>query len=211
MKPASHLSRPKEWIPLSNYAFFDKRPDSIVLRDSLVAFEGARPDPAFLWGVYGTSSMNHMLFLADNYAQHRNKLSFSVQMWYHVDYFERVKSKISPEIAHESGFIHLDRLQSEFRDEIRDLVVASIKERVSGSQFEIIRTMNLSDIMMRHPECVRVIFDRYKKVHVVVHPVRQLFDETDRRPVHIATVRNVKSRIMAAEVRYFEEQIKVIR
>ena len=46
-------------------------------------------------------------------------------------------------------------------------------------------------------------------MNVVVHPVRQLYDENDARPVNLATVRNIKARLAAAEVRYLED-IKVV-
>lgn len=209
MKPTTHNSRPKEWIPLSNFAMVDKVPDRLVLKDHLLPFEGSKPDAKFLWGLYGTSSMNHTLFLADAYASKHKKQMLTVQLWYHVDNFERVKSKITPEIADESGFIHLDRLQSHFRDQLQVQILAHLKKKTSSSQYTMLVPMSLEDIMVRHPECVRVIFDNMPKVNVVVHPVRQLYDETDSKPVQIATVRNIPKRLAAAEVRYLEH-IKVV-
>ena len=208
-KPTSHGSRPKEWIPLTNYAMVDKIPASLVLKDHLLPFEGARADPKFLWGLYGSASMNRALFLADAYASRNKKQMLTIQLWYHVDHFELVKSKITPEIADESGFVHLDRLQSHYRDELRELILVDLHKRTHSAQYAALQNMSLDEIMIRHPECVRVIFDQNKKVNVVVHPVRQLYDDRDTRPVHLATVRNIKARLAAAEVRYLEE-IKVI-
>ena len=187
----------------------DKIPDTLVLRDHLLPFEGASSDPHFLWGLYGTSSMQHTLFLADSYATRTKKQMLTVQLWYHVDNFDRVKSKITEEIADEAGFIHLDRMQSTFRDQLRDMVLIELHKKLgTGAQFETIKGMSLDDILIRHPGCVKVIFDKKKKVNVIVHPVRQLFDENDKKPVFVATVRNIKSRLVAAEVRYLEH-IKV--
>ena len=208
-KPISHGSRPKEWIPLTNYAMVDQIPSSLALKDHLLPFEGAKSDSKFLWGLYGSASMNRALFLADAYASRHKKQMLTIQLWYHVDHFQLVKSKITPEIAEQSGFVHLDRLQSDYRDELRELVLLDLHKRTHGAQYETLQNMSLEDIMVRHPECVNVIFDQNKKVNVVVHPVRQLYDENDARPVNLATVRNIKARLAAAEVRYLED-IKVI-
>ena len=194
---------------MSSFAMVDSMPTSIVLKDHLLPFEGATADPKFLWGLYGTSSMNHALFLADSYASRHKKQMLTVQLWYHVDNFDRVKSKITAEIADEAGFIHLDRLQSTFRDELRELVLANLKRKFSGAQYVTLSNMSLDEIMIRHPECVKVIFNAHEKVNVVVHPVRQLYDENDKKPVFVATVLNIKERLVAAEVRYLEA-IKVV-
>lgn len=208
-KPVSRLRRPSGWIPLTNYALVDKIPESLVLKDHLMPFEGAKSDPKFLWGLYGTSSMNQVLFLADAYAKRHKKQMLTVQLWYHVDHFELVKSKITPEIADETGFVHLDRLQGHYRDELRELVLLDLHKKTHGAQFAALQNMNLDEIMIRHPEAVNVIFDKNKKVNVVVHPVRQIYDENDKRSVHVATVRNIKARLATVEVRYLEH-IKVV-
>ena len=206
MKPVAHKSRPKEWIPLSNFAMVDAIPTSLVLNDHLLPFEGAKEDPKFLWGIYGTSSMTQMLFMADAFARRQKKTALTVQLWYHVDNFDNVKSKITDGIANEAGFIHLDRLQSNFRDSLKDHVLMNLRKVLGGgAQFVTLQSMSLDDIMVRHPEAVRFIFADMPKVNVVVHPVRQMYDESVKKPVMVATVRNVKKRLMAMEVRYLEE------
>lgn len=209
MKPTSHAFRPKEWIPLINFAVVGEIPKSIVFRDHLLPFEGAKPDPDFLWGLYGTGSMHRALFLVDAYATSQNKQMLTLQLWYHVDNFDLVKSKITRDVADASGFIHTDRLTTVLRKEILDVVLEELKKRTSGNQYEMLTHMSLEEVMYRHPDCVKAIFAANESWNVIVHPVRQLYDSTDEKPIFVATVRAIKSHLKVAQVRYLEH-IEVI-
>jgi len=209
MKPTTHALRPKEWIPFVSFAMVDAIPDSVDVKEHLFPFEGAVVDPKYLWGLYGTTSINHGLFLADAYASRSKKQMLTVQLWYRVDNFDRVRAQISEDIAEESGFLHLDRLKTDYREQIRQFVLEQLRKDVSSAQFSAYASKSLDEIIVRHPKYARAILEANRKINIVVHPVRQLYDEADTKPLYIATVRAIKARIMAAEVRYLEH-IKVI-
>lgn len=210
MKPTTHESRPKEWIPFVNFAMVDAIPKEVNLHEHLFPFEGATGDPKYLWGLYGTTSINHGLFLADTNATKRKKQMLTLQVWYRVDNFERVRSQINQEIAEESGFLHFDRLKTDFREEIRQFVLGQLRKDLTTAQYLKCEARSLDDLIIQYPKYVRSIIEANRKINVVVHPVRQLLDPSSTKPVHVVTVRAVKSRLMAAEVRYLEGKVKVV-
>lgn len=210
MKPTTQQTRPKAWIPFTNFAVVDKVPSVIKLQDHLFPYEGCEMGEDFLWGLYGTLSANQGLFLIDAFARKHNKMPLTLQGWYRVDNFDRVRSQIDSVIAEESGFLHIDRLKSNFREELRDLVIADAEKQIVGWQKGLHADRSLSEILIRYPRLIKSIFDYSKNINIVVHPAMQMFDPLDHRPMSIATMRAISDRVMSVQVRYLEDQIKVI-
>ncbi|GEM_PF-6806512 len=215
MKRTTHAAHPKDSVFFTSFALVDKVPKSLSMESHLFPFAGEQTDPddrrprAYLWGVYGTGSQNRALFLADAAASRQHRQLLTVGVWYRVDNFERVRSLITQEMAEEFGFLHLDRLKTDYREQIRQFVLEQLRKDVSSAQFSVYASKSLDEIIVRHPKYARALLEANRKINVVVHPVRQLYDEADTKPVYIATVRAIKARIMAAEVRYMEH-IKVL-
>lgn len=209
MKPTKHESRPKEWIPFVNFAMVQDTPASLKLSEHLFPFEGATADPKYLWGLYGTTSINQGLFLADAYATKHKKRPLTVQAWYRIDHFDQVRSQLSREIAELSGFLHLDRLKTDFREEVRQFILNCMHQEMSAAQLTRSKDLPLDQLIAKHPRYVRSILEANRKINVVVHPVYQTYDKSNTRTLHVVTVRAIKSRVMAAEVRYLEDQVKV--
>lgn len=209
MKPTTQQTRPKAWIPFTNFAIVDKVPAALKLQDFLFPYEGVEPDPAFIWGLYGTLSSNHGLFLVDSYARKQGKMPLTVQGWYRVDNFDRVRSQIDEAIAEDSGFLHLDRLKSSYREQLREAVLEYAAANIPTWNADLSKDRTLNEIIIRYPSLVKVIFAQNRKINMVVHPVRQVYDLTDRRTLTVATMRMIKKRIMAVQIRYLEDQVTV--
>lgn len=210
MKPTNQLVRPKAWIPFTNFAIVDKIPDSLMLRENLFPYEGEDSNPSFIHGIYGTLSSNQGLFLVDQFARRHDKMPLTIQGWYRVDNFDRVRSQIDAEIANESGFLHLDRLKSSFREELREMILEYAAKEVSGWKRNLYEDRSLNEIILMYPKLINAIFSSNKKINMIVHPVRQMYDPNDRRSLMISTMRSIKSRIMSVQVRYLEDKIKVV-
>lgn len=209
MKPTTQQTRPKAWIPFTNFAIVEQRPKSIELRDILFMYEGVESDPDYIWGLYGTLSANQGLFLVDSYARKHGQMPLTVQGWYKVDNFDRVRSQIDASIADDSGFLHLDRLKSSFRDELREVVLAYAAKNMPNWNRANYEKLSLNEIVIRHPNLVKAIFGYSSKINMVVHPVRQTYDPSDRRTLTVATMRMIKERVMSVQVRYLEDQVMV--
>lgn len=204
MKPTTMQLRPKEWIPFTNFALVDKTPTSLHLQDHLVPFEGAKADPALIWGLYGTLASNQGLFLAQAAAERRGKQVLALQGWYRVDNFDQVRKQIDREIADATGFLHTERLKATFRDEVREVAL----EAATPAERKKFEDASLGDLLLQCPRLVKALLAEYRKVNLIVHPVRQLWEPEDTRALTVATMRLIKARVMSAQVRYLEE-IKV--
>lgn len=209
MKPTTQHTRPKAWIPFANFALVDTVPETIKLQDHLFPYEGVDMDSSYIWGLYGTLSANQGLFLVDSFARKQDKRPLTIQGWYRVDNFDRVRSQIDAAIAEDSGFLHLDRLKSSFREELRELVLEYGAKEIGGWRREMYEDRSLNEIVIRHPRLIKAIFAYNRKINMVVHPVRQMYEPDDRRTLTVATMRMIKSRVMSVQVRYLEDQIQV--
>lgn len=209
MKPNTQKTRPKAEIPFANYAVLDKLPESLRLHDCLFQYEGCEQNEGFIWGLYGTLSSNQGLFLVDAFARKQSKILLTVQGWYKVENFERVRSQIDEMIAEESGFLHLDRLRSDYRDQLRELVLNYAEQNIKGWKTDMNESRSLHDLVLSYPQLIQAIFEYNPNINIIVHPVYQRYDPTDRRTLTVATMRVIKSRIMAIEVRYLEDKVKV--
>jgi hypothetical protein len=212
MKPTTQLVRPKAWIPFTNFAIVDQVPGTIKLQDHMFPYEGAdmeTGEDGFIWGLYGTLASNQGLFLADAFARRHGKMPLTVQGWYMVDHFERVRSQIDSVVANDSGFLHLERLKASFKEELRLVVLRYAAKNIPGWDDDVYDEKTLSELVMAHPKLIKAIFDYNKNINMVVHPVRQVYDSADHRSLTIATMRMNRARIMSVQVRYLEDQVAV--
>ena len=209
MKPTTQHTRPKAWIPFTNFNVSNEQPTVIALKDCLFPYEGCEDNEGFIWGLYGTLSANQGMFLVDSFATKNGKSPLTVQGWYRVDNFDSVRSQIDEEIAESSGFLHLDRLKSSYRDQLRELVLLYAESKIKGWKKTINEGRTLHELVLSYPRLIQAIFDYNPNINLIVHPVYQRYDPTDRRTLSVATMRNIESRVMSVQVRYLEDQVKV--
>lgn len=202
LNPVSRGSRPAECIPLINYAIVDEIPEALSLRDHMVMYEGMGKLDDLVWGLYGTLSANQGLFLAEGYATRQNKRMVTIELRYHLDNFAIVRSMIDRTMAEASGFLHLDRVKMNFRDEVQDCLLAGLGSVKGERQRAMYADKSAAEIILREPWLVRSLFEGFPKINMIVHPVRQLWDPEETRPLHVASARLIKSRLVEAGVRY---------
>lgn len=209
MKPTTQQTRPKAWIPFTNFAVVDSVPEKLKLQNCLFPYSGALEGNDYIWGLYGTLSSNQGLFAVDTFARKQGKMSLTVQGWYRVDNFEKVRSQIDEAIAEDSGFLHLERLKSTYRDQLKELVLDYIERELPGLNLDLHKDRSLHDLVLYNPKLIKVIFDYNEKINMIVHPVHQMFDPSDRRTLTVSTMRMIKDRVMSVQVRYLEDKIDV--
>lgn len=209
MKPTTQQTRPKAWIPFTNFALVKTVPNTLKLQDNLFPYDGQEMDSNFIWGLYGTLSSNQGLFLVDTFARKQGKMPLTVQGWYRVDNFDRVRSQIDAAVANDSGFLHLDRLKSSFREELREVVLAYAAKNINGWVPAIYEDRTLNELVIRYPRLIKAIFEYSDKINMVVHPVKQVYDPADNRTLSVATMRMIKDRVMSVQVRYLEDKVTV--
>lgn len=215
MKPNGQNKRTKDWLPVVSFAMVKGHPKDLKLREHMFPFEGCEDDERFIWGVYGTTSINAAIFSAAAYAANRSRvegsLVFSLQIntWFRIDNFNSVPSQLSAEDVQEHGYMHLGRLASAYRDVIRrkwQNWVERTFPKEAEALADVLDEMTVADLAVRFPGYARVMLLENKKLHAVVHPVMQTY-ENSKVPIWVLTARKDRKRIMACEARFASDVV----
>jgi hypothetical protein len=213
MKPSGQSKKQKDWLPLVNFAMVRGHPKRLKLREHLFPYKGCEDDDQekFIWGVYGTTSINAAIFSAAAYAaglsRSEDVLVFSLQIntWFRIDDFNGVPSQLSAQDVQDHGYMHLGRLASSYREVVRlkwrDWVIETYPKEADALA-AVLDDMTVTDLAVRFPGYARVMLREDKKLHAVVHPVTQTYEEHARAPIWVLTARKDKKRIMACEARF---------
>jgi hypothetical protein len=208
----------KAAIPFTNFAIVDQVPariaegepfdkkdpaQAIQLGEHLFPYEGCSMDRAkFIWGVYGTMSQGHALFMAGAEAAKRKCKTLVIQGSYKLENFDLVRTLVDREMMLSTGYMHIDRLKTQLRDEVKEQVLVAAKKRYPGIDIDEQAKKTLATIVCDYPGLVRDIFDLYKKVNMVVHLTKPSWAPKERRGIYVSTMRRVASRIQNVDVRF---------
>lgn len=209
MKPINHDVRPKNWIPFANYALVDGTPSELRLQDNLFEFQGQDHDPHFLTGVYGTTAQNQAMFLVSDYAAKHKKNFLIIQGWYQIDESDGNRAQIDKETAHATGFLHLERVKKQYRQELHEILLDAGEAEIKGFKRPAWEDKSHTDLVVQYPQLVKALFAYDRKINMIVHPVRQSYDKADTRTIAIATMRLIKSRVKTVEARHAAD-IKIV-
>lgn len=212
MKPSGQTKRPKDWLPMVNFAMVKGMPARLTLTDHLFPYIGGEANDRFIWGVYGTTSINAAIFSAASHAAEMSQKdpegqqvkSLQLTAWFRIDDFRSVPTQLSAEDVQRHGYLHLGRMASVFRDDIRPRWVDWVRTQrphealAMGSSLD---ALHLDELAVRFPLFVRVLLDEDPNLHAVIHPVFQTY-QSARIPLWVLTARRDKSRLMAAEARF---------
>ncbi len=213
-------ARRKSTIPFCNYAIVDRVPEfggdatdpsfdvtdplqAIQFDEHMFPYEGCSLDKSeFIWGVYGSMSQGHALFMAETESVKRKCKSLVLQAYYKLDNFDIVRTQVDRAMMRKTGYIHVDRLKTQFREEVKAFALEAAAKRYKGFAVARNADKSLSDLLYEYPGLVQDIFEMDKKVNMVVHQVKPSWNPKERRGVYVCTMRRVPKRILDAEVRY---------
>lgn len=197
--------RVRDQVCFTVYVLAETMPDVVRVRDHLFPFEGMQADPALLWGVYGTTSTNDALFIAERYARQNKRTLLTVSMWYHIPKFSLTRRYLTEEAALESGYLHFARLSKDYRDKLLGMANVWAKKHVHASARMFLPGLTLDEFVRRYPAFIRYLFKEYPQYGIIVHPVQQSYDLTDQTVIWVATVRADGDRVKRAEVRFMPD------
>lgn len=200
MKPFGQLKRPKDWLPIVNFAIAEGIPREINLRDHLFPYVGCEPDPAFIWGVYGTTSINMAIYGAAQTAAAAKKRSLQLTSWLQVDNFNSGD-------AIGGTYLHLGRTTSEQRDVIRKGWALWVHDNIPGqASLNTLLKLDLETLASRFPSYARVYLQENPEVIAMVHPVSATYAVSKpSAPLWVLTARYNKDLIKASEVRFVSD------
>jgi len=175
----------KSMAALSLLVYTRGIPDSVRIRDHSLDFVGREESDfgPFLTGVYGTHSKQMALVCAAAWARDRASSSglnriLMLDVNYRVDEYERTRIQATPEILKLTGWLHMDRIASEFREQIRAGWVEWIRSDVLHAAFERVKDYSLGDLAQKYPQYVARMLRENRDIRGIVHPVHPKLDTT---------------------------------
>jgi hypothetical protein len=118
------------------------------------------------------------------------------------------RALITRETLDLTGWLHLDRLQADFRDELKVQALEWVRNDVSKAAAVRAEELDLRRIFLEHPELVKHLFAaRRQKLVGVVHPVRPKVAPGEE--LLAATVRYDANRFVEASVRYLDTEVLI--
>jgi hypothetical protein len=193
----------KDMIPLRTYAIPETNPTEFKFSNHLIKYAGymafqAAPD--LLWGAHGTTSLNSADAFASRDAQHLKRRLYQIEMFYRLDGLPPAGTSVTEEFARSVGYLHLGRITSSFRDDLKDRMLDWLKD---DSEFEpdYLKDKSLEEMIKLRPMFVHALMSQDKFLKAVIHPVRLAGGVTLR----IATVRKLKDNIARVYTRFHDE------
>lgn len=206
MKPFGKEKRPKDWLPIVNFAMVDSIPRSINLREHLFSYVGCEDDPRFIWGVYGTTSINVAIYVAADAATAKRRRSLQITSWMRVDNFQSAQANLTDAGFEAASYLHLGRASSALRETIRVKWVAWVRANHGAAYGEHLDKLSLEYLAAHFPGYVRVILDENPNLRALVHPVTPSYSEgSSDAHFWVLTARYDKSQVMASEVRFVSD------
>jgi len=201
-------SNVKNWVLLRCSALVNGQPTALRLRDHLIPFENSRCLEGLLWAAYGHNGSQDEERLAMRRATQRGLQVYRIKLWYPLRDLDRLGTCMDRDDAHATGFLHMDRLSKEYRDEVRMQLLDEIEPRVLPSAFATIRVKRLSDLVIDHPECVRMLLSANPWLKLVAHPVH-LEGGDPLRPTYLGTFRADGADGIKMLVQHLEDEVTV--
>jgi hypothetical protein len=199
--------RQKGWVPFTTFAFVEEIPQRINFLEHLLPYKGADQDLTIPWGVYGTAGLNKVAYYATHYARARKRLSVEITVWYYLEEVGRSITKLARTIEECSGFMHVSRISSGLRDEMREELIDMARKYRSPKQIEEMDKLEGAGLLMQEPQLVREYLRNHEDLLVLVHPVQQQIDPHQEGGVQIASFKLRRDRIRAVEARYFPDML----
>lgn len=166
-------------------------------------------DNGFVTGVYGHSA-DDAQHLADKRAQALKKQLISVNLHFPVRGGMPDKVRIDKDEAKDTGFLHIDRLTSEFREEIRAVALDLLRQHVGEATYIKHERSKLKQIFLAHPCVARLLMQSESWIDIVVYPAFLEYEppKEHERPIFVATVRAERAAQAQAQAVHLEARIQ---
>lgn len=190
-------------------------PDKLSLGDHSLEFPGSdKLSNSLISGVYGAQAKAAAVIIAAEWNKELEKgrrpsRALLVDTQYRIDNMqEGSRALITRETLDLTGWLHLDRLQADFRDELKVQALEWLRNDVSRAAAVRAEELDLRRIFLEHPELVKHLFAaRRQKLVGVVHPVRPKVAPDEE--LLAATVRYDANRFVEASVRYLDTEVLI--
>jgi hypothetical protein len=208
------ITRQKNIISLSFMTLVRDIPETLNLKDLSLDYESHPENKGLIAGIYGPQSKQNALFALGRWSRENstptNKTGpnrvLLVDAGYHVDNFELTRNQGCYEHIEKTGWVHFDRLQTDYREELKEMWLDWIKKDFSAKEASSVADEAFLSIALRYPFFVEKFIKSDPKIKIVIHPARLTISPST--VLRAATCRYSKESFVEAEVRYLS-QVKV--
>jgi hypothetical protein len=206
------VAKIRDMVSLSFVVFSRDIPSQVVLKEHSLGYVGRVASPGLVTGVYGAHSKQMALVLGAKWTKERasstglNRI-LMLDVNYRVDNYALTREQTRRDTLESTGWLHLDRVASGFRDEIKSAWIGWIKKETSAGVALPLEDQSLSDLALQYPRFIPKMFKVDPNIRGIVHPVNPDIDPSV--VLWAATVRYEKERFNGPVMRYLP-QSKVI-
>lgn len=196
-------------ISLSFVAIVEGLPNHITLKDHSLEFvESEHLKGSLVTGVYGAHSKQVALVMASDWNKHNEAKrshrtrALLVDTRYRIDNFmESTRQLTTRETLEKTGWLHMDRLSAELREELRHEWLQWIAQDFKEAHLEQVSELSFAELAMKHPRYIaKMMAKRSPRLTAIVHPVNPSMKPDEK--VWAATVRYEKDRFVEPVVRF---------
>jgi hypothetical protein len=183
-------------------------PDEVRLKDHSLDFIGGDSSGDFVTGVNGTHSKQMALVAGARWTREHegrpgNNRILILDVNYLVDNYSLTREQTRPDSLKKTGWLHLDRVAADFREEIKEEWLQWIRKDFSVEAAEIAQNDSLPDIALKYPKYIKKMMRANADIRGVVHPVYPTIDPSIC--LWVATTRYEKERFDAPVMRYLPQ------
>lgn len=208
------VAKLRNMVSLAFLVYAKDIPEKVRLKEHSLQFVGSDDNSAsgLITGVYGAHSKQMALVCAANWSRERassagmNRI-LMLDANYKVDHYDLTRTQVRPDTLEKTGWLHLDRVATSFREEIKEQWLDWIQADTAPGVMARVRDMSLADIAQQYPRYVAHMLKERPDIRGIVHPVNPVIDPSVA--LWAATVRYAADRFEGAAVRFLP-QVEVI-
>lgn len=201
------VAKLRNMVSLAFLVYAKDIPEKVRLKEHSLQFVGSDDNSAngLITGVYGAHSKQMALVCAANWSRERassagmNRI-LMLDANYRVDHYDLTRTQVRPDTLEKTGWLHLDRVATSFREEIKEQWLDWIQADTAPGVMARVRDMSLADIAQQYPRYVTHMLKERPEIRGIVHPVNPVIDPSVA--LWAATVRYEADRFEGAAVRF---------
>jgi hypothetical protein len=197
----------RNMVSLAFLVYAKDIPGKVNLREHSLQFLGSEKmsSDGLITGVYGAHSKQMALVCSANWSRERAASSgrnriLMLDANYRVDNYDLTRTQVRPDTLQKTGWLHLDRVATSFREEIKAQWLAWVHADSAPGVAARLADMSLADIAQQYPHYVLKMLQERPDIRGIVHPVNPVIDPSVA--LWAATVRYEADRFENASVRF---------
>jgi len=203
VKPSVRRSKPSGQVVLRTYVIATEKPLQISFSNHMPRFVGLQTfevNPDLMWGVFGNDSVNRADSYASMDANHLGRKLYQVDLHYRMDEIPSNSLAITREAAERTGYIYFSRLESTYREELRQKFLDQLKQ-AKDDQYHDLKGEGMDAILRARPMLVHRFMKENPHFIAALHTV----SINGGVSLRMATIRRDPGRISKVHVRYHDE------